>query len=44
MKGLPVKKKKPVKIGNSFYFSIPKQYIEHKAIDPKLTYRVSILM
>jgi len=35
--------KKPVKVGNSFYFSIPRNYITNKIIDPKLKYKLIVI-
>ncbi len=39
---LLIKHRKPVKVGNSFYFTIPKQYINNGVIDKKKEYTVII--
>jgi len=42
MATLPIKKAKPVGIGNSFYFTIPKQYVNNGVINPKGEYDLDI--
>jgi len=38
---IPIDAKKPVKIGNSFYFSIPRVYINNKIIDKDKKYNLN---
>lgn len=35
-----IKNTQPVKVGNSFYFTIPKQFINNGIIDPKRKYDI----
>jgi len=42
MKDLPIKSQKPVKVGNSYYFTIPSQYIKNEAIMPESLYTLQI--
>ena len=38
----PIKDKKPIKVGHSFYFLIPKQYIDNGAIDLDKSYDLDV--
>lgn len=42
MEGLPIKDQKPTKVGNSFYFLIPAQYIGNGAIDIDKEYNLIV--
>jgi len=39
---LPIREAKPIKIGNSYYFSVPYQYVQHGAIKEKRLYDITI--
>jgi len=42
VKGIPIKEVQPKKIGNSFWFRIPKQYLTNEAIIPGKLYNILI--
>lgn len=42
VKDLPIKNAKPIKIGNSYYFSVPHQYIDNDAVKQNKYYDLQI--
>jgi len=42
IKDLPIKDAKPIKIGNSYYFSVPYQYVENDAVRPSKCYDLQV--